>query len=303
VLDTLLVEAAVEAGAELREGFAVHEILTRDDRVTGIRGAAVGGAVVTEQARIVVGADGMRSRVARAVRAAEYNLRPPLAAHYYSYWSGVPVDAARVYPRAGRTLIELPTHGGLTCIGVDLPHRDFHAFRTDVEGNFLEALEQEPELAARVRAGRREERFMGTAGLVSFFRKPHGPGWALVGDAGYHKDATLGQGITDAFRDADLLAEAIDDGFSGRRPLEAALADYEHRRNRAATPMYELVSQLATLEPPPPEMQQLFAALKGNQAETDRFMGVIAGTVPVREFFAPANVARVIAAAHFDRAA
>jgi flavin-dependent dehydrogenase len=303
VLDTLLVEAAVEAGAELREGFAVHEILTRGDRVTGIRGAALGGAVVTEQARIVVGADGMHSRVARAVRAAEYNVRPPLAAHYYSYWSGVPADAARVYPRDGRTLVELPTHGGLTCIGVDLPHRDFHAFRTDVEGNFLEALEQEPALAARVRAGRREERFMGTAGLVSFFRKPYGPGWALVGDAGYHKDATLGQGITDAFRDADLLAEAIDDGFSGRRPLEAALADYEHRRNRAATPMYELVSQLATLEPPPPEMQQLFAALKGNQAETDRFMGVIAGTVPVQEFFAPANVARVIAAAHLDRAA
>ena len=118
-----------------------------------------------------------------------------------------------------------------------------------------------------------------------------------MGDAGYHKDPNTGEGISDAFRDAELLAEAIDDGFSGRRALDEALADYERRRNEAALPIYEFTCQLATLQPPPPEMQQLFGALQGNQEETDRFFGLIAGTTPIPSFLAPANVQRILAAA------
>ena len=79
-------------------------------------------------------------------------------------------------------------------------------------------------------AGKREERYVGGAGVPNFFRKPYGPGWALVGDAGYHRDPATGQGITDAFRDAELLADALDIGFSRQGPLEAALAAYEQKR-------------------------------------------------------------------------
>ena len=154
-----------------------------------------------------------------------------------------------------------------------------------------------PELAEQVRNGKREERFSGTADLPNFFRKPYGSGWALVGDAGYHKDPRCGQGITDAFRDAELVAEAIDAGLSGCRALEEALTDYERRRNEAVLPMYELNCQLASLEPPSPEMQQFFAALHGNQAETDRLLGTIAGTVPIPEFFSPQNIERVVTGA------
>jgi flavin-dependent dehydrogenase len=146
-----------------------------------------------------------------------------------------------------------------------------------------------------VRAGRREERFAGTADLPNFFRRPYGPGWALVGDAGFHKDPFLAQGISDAFRDAELLAEALDAGLAGRRPLEAALAEYEQRRNEAALPFYELNYQAATLEPPAPQLLQLRAALRGNPEDTARFFGVNAGTVPVAEFFAPENVQRILA--------
>jgi 2-polyprenyl-6-methoxyphenol hydroxylase-like FAD-dependent oxidoreductase len=131
--------------------------------------------------------------------------------------------------------------------------------------------------------------------LPNFYRKPYGPGWALVGDAGYHKDPYLAQGITDALRDAELLAEAIDAGFTGRQPLNEALSEYERRRNEASGAIYELNSQVAAFEPPSPETQYLMSALRGNQAETNRYFGVVAGTVPIPEFFSPENIGRIIA--------
>jgi 2-polyprenyl-6-methoxyphenol hydroxylase-like FAD-dependent oxidoreductase len=141
--------------------------------------------------------------------------------------------------------------------------------------------------------GQRETKFFGTADIPNFFRKPYGPGWALAGDAGYHKDPIGAQGISDAFRDAERLATALDDGFSGRRPLDEAFAAYERARNEEVGAMYEFNCELAALEPPPPEMQQLFGALRGNQADTDRFFGLLAGTVPVPEFFSPENMQRI----------
>jgi 2-polyprenyl-6-methoxyphenol hydroxylase-like FAD-dependent oxidoreductase len=135
---------------------------------------------------------------------------------------------------------------------------------------------------------------VGAADLPNFFRKPYGPGWALVGDAGYHKDPVTAQGISDAFRDAELLAEAIDAGLSGREPLDDALANYEAHRNEAALPMYELTSQLARLQTSF-EMEQLFHALQRNQDETNRFFGTIVGTVSIPQFFSASNLQRIIA--------
>jgi flavin-dependent dehydrogenase len=295
VLDKLLVDAAVEAGAELREGFSVQDLVWKDGQVSGIAGRSSAGATVTEQARIVIGADGIHSIVARHVEPPSYNTKPTLACAYYTYWSGVPLAGVEFYPRDHRGFGAIPTHDGLACIIVGWPHEEFPAFRADVEGNYLKTLELAPEFAERVRQGRREERFTGTAELPNYFRKPFGPGWVLVGDAGYHKDSITAQGISDAFRDAELVADAVDDGLSGKRPIDEAMAEYEQRRNEAAFPIYEFTCQLATLEPPPPEMQQLYAALQGNQADTDRFMGLMAGTTPVPEFFAPENLGRIMA--------
>jgi flavin-dependent dehydrogenase len=297
VLDKLLVDAAVEAGAELREGFLVRDLVWEGDHVSGITGRSATGTTVTETAQMVIGADGLHSLVARQVAAPTYDTKPAFACAYYTYWSGVPLDGVEFYPREHRGFGAIPTHDGLTCIVVGWPQEEFPAFRADVERNYRKTLELAPAFAERVRQGRREERFAGTAELVNFFRKPYGPGWALVGDAGYHKDPITAQGISDAFRDAELVAEAVDAGLSGQRPMEEAMADYEQRRNDAALPMYEFTCQLAKLEPPPPEMQHLHAALRGNQADTDRFMGVMTGTTPIPGFFAPENVGRIMAAA------
>lgn len=287
VLDTILVDAAVEAGAELREALAVQELLFREGRVGGIRAQSSGASLHTETARIVIGADGRHSLVARQVRARDYDAKPALACWYYTYWSGVPVEMAEYYTRPGRTFGIIPTNDGCACVPVGWAHGDFAKFRADIEGNYLATLDLAPALAERVRHGRRVERFYGTADLPSYFRVPYGPGWALVGDAGYHKDPITAQGIHDAFHGAALLAEAIDDGFSNRRLLDDALADYQRRRDASLRPMYEFTSQLAAMEPPPP-MQQLFASLRGDQAQTDRFFGALSGTVPVPEFFGSA---------------
>jgi 2-polyprenyl-6-methoxyphenol hydroxylase-like FAD-dependent oxidoreductase len=296
VLDLILVEAAVEAGAELREGFAVEGLVTEDGRVTGIRGRTPGGAPVTERARIVVGADGLHSLVARQVEAPAYDARPARTCAYYSYWNGAPVEGPELYSRPGRMIITAPTNGEQTMVICYWPRDEFHRVRADIEGSFREAVALAPALAERLAAGERTERFYGTADLPFFFRKPHGPGWALVGDAGYHKDPITAQGITDAFRDAELLADAIHEGLDGQRPLEEALAGYEEGRNEEVRPIYELTHQLAGLEPPPPEMQALFAALRSDPEQASRFFGTIVGTVPIADFFAPENLARIAGA-------
>jgi 2-polyprenyl-6-methoxyphenol hydroxylase-like FAD-dependent oxidoreductase len=241
--------------------------------------------------------------VARAVDAPVYDARPPLACYYYSYWSGVPMDAIEGYTPERRAIIAFPTNDGLVCIIVGWPPREFPAVRADVEGNLRATIDLAPRLAERVRAGRREERFVGTADLPNFFRKPHGSGWALVGDAGYHKDPRTAQGISDAFRDAELLADALDAGLGGSRPLDDALAEYERQRNAAALPDYEYTCRRADLEQPPaPEMARLVAALRGNQEAINRFVGVVVGTVPFRDFFNSQSLEAILAQARREPA-
>lgn len=299
VLDALLVEAAVAAGAELREAFTVDEVLVDDGRVTGIRGHAKGGPAVTERARVVVGADGKHSLVAKAVAPERYNETPKLAPAYYAYWSGLPVDAFENHIRAedGRGWAALPTHDDLTCVVQGWPQSQFEANRKDVEGTYMSSFELAPQFAERIHSAKRETRFVGTGDLPSFFLKPYGPGWALVGDAGYHKHPITAFGITDAFRDAEAVAAALDDAFAERRPYDDAMADYQRARDEEALPIYQFTCDFAKLEPPPPEMQQLLGAVAGSQAAMNSFVSVMAGTLPAPEFFAPDNVGSIMAQA------
>ena len=131
------------------------------------------------------------------------------------------------------------------------PAARFDEFRRDVEGNFLRTLDTVG-LGERIRAGRRAERFRGTPDLPSYLRQPYGPGWALVGDAGLLMDPVTGQGISHAFRDAELLADAVADGLGGIRPLAEALRGYHRARDRAARPMYDFTARLAAISPPTP---------------------------------------------------
>ena len=164
VLDKLLVDAAADAGAEVRERFVVESLVMDGDRVAGIRGHGKGGKTVTEQAAVVIGADGRNSLVADAVGAEEYHEKPRLQVSYYTYWSGLPMDGRfETAVRPGLGFAAWPTHDDLTLVIAGRPIDEFDAVRQDVEGSYHEVLEIAPAFAERVRAAKREERFLGTA--------------------------------------------------------------------------------------------------------------------------------------------
>jgi 2-polyprenyl-6-methoxyphenol hydroxylase-like FAD-dependent oxidoreductase len=304
VLDKLLVDAAADAGAEVREGFTVDRVLTEDGRVVGVEGRSGGGPAVVERAGFVVGADGRTSLVAAAVRPEAYDERPQLLCGYYAYWRDLPMDGRfEIYVRDHRGFAAAPTHDGLTLVIAGWPYSEFEAHRKDIEGTYLATLALAPAFAGRLRGARRVTRFVG-ASVPNYFRRPYGAGWALVGDAGYNKDPITAQGITDAFLDAERCAAALRGSLTGARSFEDGMREYQRARDERARPMYDLTCQLATLEPPPPELQRLFAAVaQGGQAARDAFVRMNAGTISPAEFFAPANVQALLAGAPAAHAA
>jgi flavin-dependent dehydrogenase len=297
VLDKILLDAAAEAGAEVREGFTVTGVTLADGRVTGIRGHGRGEAEIEEQAQIVIGADGRNSAVAAAVGAAEYNIRPALSCGYYACWRGVSPHIAAIHPQPRRVVITFPTNDGLTVTYVAFPRDEFEEVRSDPERHLEDALRSVANLEELFRGATRVERVKGTADLRNFFRPAYGNGWALVGDAGYHKDPIIAQGISDAFRSAEWLADAVQAGFSGGRSLNDALTDYQRIRDEQFAPMYELSCGLATLESPSPEMLALYEALRKNETERNRFFGTLGGAVSPSEYYAPDNLQRIISGA------
>src|SRR5215468_5987522 len=249
LLDSILVEAAREAGAEIRENFQVTQVTASDGRVTGIRGNARGRPEVTETASLVIGADGKRSLVAGAVGARRYRERPVRSFASYSYWSGVPVSVGELYQRPGRAVAAFPTNDALTMIYVAAPMTEFASARADLEGHYLRTLDLCGDLGARVRSGSRAERLRTTPDQPNTFRCSHGPGWALAGDAGVVMDSISAQGMTNALRDASYLSAAVVTGLGGGRPLAGALHDYQRRRDRAVRGSYDFTVGLAAFPP------------------------------------------------------
>ncbi len=297
VLDKLLVEAAAQSGAEVRDGFTVEEVLIEDGRAVGIKGRSNHCGSITERAKVIVGADGRHSFVAKAVGSEHYDEKPVLLVAYYTYWSGLPMSGRfEQYIRDKRGFAAAPTHDGLTMVIAGWPYAELYDCKKDIEGNYLKTIKLAPAFADRLRDAKREARFAGAA-VPNYFRKPYGPGWALVGDAGYNRDFITGQGIMDAFHDAELCAVALDSVFSGTQLFEAAMSEYQRTRDARVKAMYDFTCQVATLEPPPPEMQQLFGAIHGNQKAMDDFARMNAGTISPAEFFAPENVNAIKAVA------
>lgn len=203
LLDKILVDAAVEAGAELREEFVVRELLTDGDRVTGIKGQPKGGSPTTEEARIVVGVDGRNSLVARSVDAPAYDDHPPQAFYYYTFWPDLPVDGLEYFWRHHRFVLAIPTNDELTCLVAGQPIEYFQEFAANVEEVYHETVEIAPKLAEAIADVEPTEPYIGMD-VPNYFKKPYGAGWALVGDAGLCMDPLQGHGISDAFCDAEL---------------------------------------------------------------------------------------------------
>jgi flavin-dependent dehydrogenase len=273
VLDSLLGAAAKRAGADLRYGVSVGAV-QRDQRgrAVGVSGRDRTGAPIRIHARYVVGADGQRSRVARSVDAAVSEVGRADGAAQYAYYSGIPWTGIELFVAARAFAGVFPTHDGEACIWVCTPSADAAEVRRRTVSRadaFNELLGRSaPQLFERLRQARRMSPVRGMLRQPNQLRQAHGPGWALVGDAGYHHDAVTACGISDAFRDAELLAVALDQALSGDAEEASALGRYEQHRDLALREIFEITRSLAAYPPVPTfiELQKQLAAAIDKEA-------------------------------------
>ena len=197
--------------------------------------------------------------------------------------------------RDGLFCVVTATNDGLTFVGIAWPHAEFARVRADLGTAYRAAAATLPWVADRLASAEQAGRFIGTADLDGFFRTAAGPGWALLGDAGYHKDPITAQGMTDALLHAELLAAAIVEEIAGTGPRDRALADMAAAATRGGADVRP------DRRPCPPRAARpgngrVADGVRDNPAETGRFLGVIGGTVAVGDFFAPANLGRITGA-------
>jgi 2-polyprenyl-6-methoxyphenol hydroxylase-like FAD-dependent oxidoreductase len=273
----------------------VETLLIENGSVAGVKGVTPTGSAFSEKARIVVGADGPSSRVAAAVHASEYNSKPALQGTAWIYWNDVPLEAIELHLREYEAIYAFPSSDNSTLIGANWSIERFRTARRDIETSYFDLLRRAaPELAERVMHAKSADEKMYLGSTRNFFRKACGPGWVLLGDAHYKKDPCTAQGITDAFCDAENLADVIDHGLRGEGDFLQALEDYERGRVAWSMPFYELTCQMATFAPPAPEMLAIYTALRDDQEDTDAFFGLITEAVSPIQFFAPENVNRIL---------
>jgi flavin-dependent dehydrogenase len=290
VLDGALVNAAVAAGAELRERWVIEEVTWERDRVSGVRGRAVGTRrLARERAAVTIGADGRRSTVAGLVGAECLEYVAPLTCWYFSYWEGVAPPAAggalEVYQRERSVLFAFPTNDALFAIFAGWPAARLTSVRANPAGAIDGAVAAVPALAERMAGARRAERIAGATDVPSFRRRAAGAGWALVGDAGCHKDPYLALGICDALRDAERLADAVVAARGGGTTLDAALASYAEARDAATRDDFAENVRRARLAPPPPEILRLRGALRDRPERAREFHLASEGMIAPERFF------------------
>ena len=288
LLDGVLAEAAVADGAEFRDGARVVDLVEDDGRIAGVAIAGAGGSRQVERARLVIGADGPNSVVARRAGAKESLCEPIVQSNIWSYWEGIALDHVRLYIRERKGAFAFPASDGTVLVAANLMHDEFVAARRDREAAFLARVEDvATDLRAMLPGARRVEDFHGGC-TRAFVREAAGPGWALVGDAGMKKDPVTAQGISTAFRCAEMLAEAADDGLSGRRPLDAALSTYGEARDDWLLPYYRFTAQLARFARPTETLAAYYRRIQDDPAETARLFGAVALTHSPDDVLPPA---------------
>ena len=260
LLDKILVDAAVRAGAKLEQGVSVTSLIREGDRVVGIRGHS-SESEFEATGRFVVGADGRHSIVAREAGVVFVRDDGSKAGGYYTYFRGLPVQGVESYLHDGLFCVVIPTNDEQTLVAVAWPPERFSELRRDVEGNFFAALDRLGDIGERARAAERVEKFVGSAELPNYLRKMYGPGWALVGDAGYHKDPAPADGISDAFRSAEYLADALDAVLDGQDE-ETALRRFEQRHAEIAVPLLDAAVRVADFERTPQQRFEAFIEIR-----------------------------------------
>jgi flavin-dependent dehydrogenase len=291
ILDELLLgRVREEARITVREGITVRALLRHWERVVGVCGTTrTDGSEFTARGAIVIGADGRHSTVAREVAAAEYDVVPPVLATYYRYFRGVqPLDTATLEAfrdAEGGFAYLFPCDGGYWTLALSFPQEQFDTVRRDHEAALAAQAARKDGLADRLHGAEPVSPWRGAGDLRNFFRVPYGPGWALVGDAGYHRDPITGRGIADALRSAELLSAALHGVWRGRTTYDAALAAYQQARDAFVQPLYNF-----TVERPPEGVsaEDWVGALRRVMTDPDylsTYIGFMATVIPAEAFY------------------
>lgn len=244
VLDAIVAEGAIDAGAELRFRTRVTSLRRDGERVSGIEGVDANGQTFTATAPVVVGADGKHSGVARAVGACTYRERAAGSFGFFTYYTDLDCDALEVWMDPTRQLIFFPSHGGETWVAIVQPATETATFKADPAGVAAKHLAHFPDAQERLAAARRVATLHSTGDLNGFFRESAGGGWALIGDAAFTKDPGPGRGITDAFSHSELLTDAITSGLGGG-DIDDALAAYADERDASSVDVYDATQDVA----------------------------------------------------------
>lgn len=244
VLDEILVAAAIEAGAEVVHGLSVVDVVRdADGRVRGAKIADHARDEITVEADLVIGADGVRSRIARLVGAEIEREASYTTASIYGYWKALGLDGYHWYYDLGAAVGSIPTNQDETCVFASVSRERFEAERGDgLETLYRDALSDvSPDLARRVAESPGPGKLRAFPGKPGFLRRATGPGWALVGDAGYFRDPITAHGITDALCEAEYLSRAIADG-------EDSLAVYQARRDERVRPLLDVTDRISAFD-------------------------------------------------------
>ena len=285
VLDALLVEAAVAAGAELREGASFQQVIWEDGRAVG---AAVGGrSTFTERARLIIGADGRHSAVARQVAAKPIRDAGTFGCQFYGYWHGLPNVGTQIFVGGGQAVLAYPTHDEHHLVLVGWPHARFAEVRQDLDRHFLAAVgTSAPAIAERLTDAAHTGSITGSGDLGNYVRESSGPGWVLVGDAATAKDPVTAQGIGDAFAQAQSLADRLPSALAaGPQALDAATATHAADRNRDSSAAFETTLTFA-MGGNSAALVPLLRAIEHRPDLISMFYGIYAGQFTMEDFVA-----------------
>ncbi len=277
LLDPILAQAAAEAGADLRMATRVTGLIQDQGRVAGVR-VTTNGSETELRARLVVGADGRNSTIAKLAGARKYNLTPNERFIYWSFFEGAEPgsDPAFIFHRwSNRLVLGTPADSGLYQVIVLPELRELPRFREDLEDTFMEHARSCRPVAEILSNARRVGKLFGMLRWEGFFREPSGPGWVLVGDAGHFKDPTPGQGIQDAFRQVDALARATATAMHGPAArVDRDLAAWGRWRDADAAEHYWLATDMGKAGTIPLVLPEIVRRLRAH-GEIDTFMDLI----------------------------
>lgn len=281
VLDQILLDRAVECGAELQQRARVDGLLTEDGVVVGAVVQHIGGERREVRARVVVGADGKQSQIAQWVGAEKYDERPIGRPIYYGYFRGfapLAQPAIELFFGANRIGFCFPMRPDEHCLILEVQPEEFESIRREPATWFRREFATLPGMAERIQNAELEGRMLGTRGVENFFRKPYGPGWALTGDAAYVKDPCTGYGIGDALLQSFMIAKALGAWFDGAE-WETTMEDYTQRRDATLRPLYEQTVAAAAARDDSHRQLDALRAVLLNQHDARRMIRALPGVL------------------------